>query len=192
MSPMLISEVLQTSETGTETPLGEMAGHGINMNKNHSFSRYFEEHGQIIGIMSIRPKTAYYQGIPRKFQKFDKFDYFFPEFQHIGEQAIYNKELYYDADPSEDSEVFGYIPRYAEYRYIQSTIHGDFRKTLEFWHLGRKFSNRPQLNEEFIVSDPSNRIFAVENSDENRIICQMWHNIKARRKMSYFGDPSFR
>lgn len=191
MSPMLISEVLQTSET-TSTPLGEMAGHGINMNKNHSFSRSFEEHGQVIGIMSIRPKTAYSQGIPRKYQKFDKFDYFWPEFQHIGEQAILNKEVWYSDTNAYKDSTFGYIPRYAEYRFIQNSIHGDFRDTLEFWHLSRKFSNMPVLNGDFITSDPSNRIFAVEESEEAHIICQLWHNIKARRKMSYFGDPSFR
>lgn len=192
MSPMLISEVLQTSESGTKTPLGEMAGHGLNLNQNHSFSRYFEEHGQIVGIMSIRPKTAYQQGLRRKWTKFDKFDYFWPEFQHIGEQEIKNKEIYYDETDGSNNETFGYIPRYSEYRFIDSSVHGDFRETLEFWHLGRKFNNRPQLNEQFIVSDPSNRIFAVQDEKYANIICQMWHNIKCRRKMSYFGDPSFR
>ena len=122
MSPVLISEVLQTSETDTQTPLGEMAGHGLNMNKNHAFNRFFEEHGQLIGIMSVMPKTAYSQGIPKKWQKFDKFEYFWPEFQHIGEQEILNKELFYNpANNAVNNEVFGYIPRYSEYRFIPNT-----------------------------------------------------------------------
>ena len=83
MSPVMISEVLQTSETDSTTPQGNMSGHGLNLGKNHSFSRFFEEHGYIIGIMSVMPKTAYQQGIPKHWLKFDKFDYFWPEFQHI-------------------------------------------------------------------------------------------------------------
>ena len=88
MSPVMISEVLQTSETSGTTPQGNMSGHGLNLGKNHSFSRFFEEHGNIIGIVSVMPKTAYQQGIPKHFSKFDKFDYFWPEFQHIGEQEV--------------------------------------------------------------------------------------------------------
>lgn len=194
MSPIMISEVLQTSETEL-TPQGNMAGHGVNFGKGKGFSKFFEEHGYLMAIVSVMPKTSYQQGIPRHFSKFDKFDYFWPEFQHIGEQEIKQKELmalgYGDNDPE---EVFGYIPRYSEYKYNPSTVHGDFKLTLDFWHLGRIFSytNPPKLNDAFIECEPSNRIFAVEDSDEDNIYCHMFHNIRAKRKMAYFGDPSFR
>ncbi len=191
MSPVLISEVLQTAATQESTPLAEMAGHGINVNKNHSFNKFFEEHGFVIGIMSVMPKTAYQQGLPRMFSKFNKFDYFWPEFQHIGEQEILNKEVMFDGSAG-DNQTFGYIPRYAEYKYSPSTVHGDFKETLDFWHLGRIFGNRPELNKDFIEADPSRRIFAVMDSPEQVLYCHVYHQITANRKMSYYGDPGFR
>lgn len=199
MSPVMISEVLQTSETAT-SPQANMAGHGLNVGKGGGFSKFVEEHGYIIGIMSVMPRTSYQQGIPRHFSKFDKFDYFWPEFQHIGEQEIKNKELIAMVAPPvvpgwDPEGTFGYIPRYAEYKYNPSTVHGDFKHTLDFWHMGRIFDheNPPVLNAEFIMADPTTRIFAVEGAPENgTLYCHMFHKITANRPMSYFGDPSFR
>lgn len=140
MSPMMISEVLQTSESQS-TPLAEMGGHGLNLGRNHSFKRRFEEHGYIIGIVSVMPKTAYQQGIPRHFSKFDKFDFAYPEFAHLGEQVIKNKELLVTDDLNHNNGTFGYIPRYSEYRYIPNTVHGEMATSLNFWHMGRIFEN---------------------------------------------------
>lgn len=189
MSPVMISEVLQTSQTDT-TPLADMAGHGLNLGKNGSIGKFCEEHGYIIGIMSVMPKTSYQQGIPRHFLKEDKFDFFWPEFQHIGEQEIWKAELY--AGTNEKKGTFGYIPRYSEYKYIPSSVHGYFKDSLNFWHMGRVFSSEPQLNSQFIQSDPTNRVFAVEDPTEHKLLCHVFHNIKAKRMMSYYGDPSFR
>lgn len=189
MSPIVISEVLQTSESA-ETAQANMAGHGLNVGNSGVISKFFEEHGYMIGITSIMPKTAYQQGIPRHWSKSDRFDHYWPEFEHIGEQEILNKEIYADPNTQLNNEVFGYIPRYAEYKFNSSTVHGDFRGTLEFWHMGRVFANRPQLNEDFINAKPTNRIFAVEDQpDYGTIYVHMFHNINAKRKMSYFSDP---
>lgn len=188
-APVTISEVLQTSsmdETYQNTPQGNMAGHGISVGANNSFSYRAEEHGYIIGIMSIMPKSAYQDGIPKHLLKFDKFDYFWPSFAHIGEQAIQNQELYVD-DDGENEETFGYTPRYAEYKFINSSVHGEFRTSLDFWHMGRKFVNRPYLNEEFINCDPTTRIFAVLDSET--VYCHLFHRIKAKRLMPYFATP---
>ena len=193
MSPVMISEVLQTSETAS-SPQANMAGHGINLGSNQGFSKFCEEHGYIIGIMSVMPKTAYQQGIPRHFSKFDKFDYFWPEFEHIGEQPILNKELMLSKiNPAKDNETFGYIPRYSEYKFNSSTVHGDLKTSLDFWHMGRIFdyADVPPLSQNFIECDPSNRIFAVTDSQEDNLIVQMFHNIEAKRLMSYYGSPSF-
>lgn len=196
MSPVMISEVLQTSKTENDSPQGNMAGHGINLGRNHNFSRFFEEHGYIIGIVSVMPKTAYQQGIPRHFSKFDKFDYYWPEFQHLGEQEIKYREVMTNVSLAghDPEDVFGYIPRYAEYKYNNSSVHGDFKATLDFWHLGRIFDpmNPPDLNQEFIECRPSHRIFAVEDSPEGTLYCQMFHKITANRRMAYFSDPSLR
>ena len=94
--PIVMSEVLNTSGTGVQ---GNMAGHGISVGSGFNVNRFFEEHGLVIGIMSVLPRTAYSQGLPRIFKKFDKFDYYFPEFANIGEQEIKGQELYWDTDP---------------------------------------------------------------------------------------------
>ena len=195
-TPVVISEVLQTGATGTDqsiisTPQGNMAGHGISVGRTNSFKRRFEEHGHIIGILSVIPKTAYEQGIERLWNKFDKFDLYWPEFANLGEQAILNKEIYaqFDANQPANNQTFGYQSRYAEYKYQQSSVHGDFRDTLNFWHMGRKFDALPALNESFVESDPTKRIFAVEDQTEDELYCQVYNRVSAVRPMPYFGTP---
>lgn len=196
-TPVMISEVLQTSGSPapdsplTETPLATMAGHGISVGSTHEFTRFFEEHGIVIGIMSVMPKTAYQQGTPRMFTKFDKFDYYFPEFAHLGEQEIKNKEIYTSGTQSYNEGTFGYTPRYAEYKYRESRVCGDFRDQLNYWHLGRIFASGPNLNDTFVHPDPStlNRIFAVQDDETQHLWCQVYHNIKAVRPMPKFGAP---
>lgn len=196
-TPVMISEVLQTSGSPapdsplTETPLGAMAGHGISVGSTHEFTRFFEEHGLVMGIMSVMPKTAYQQGTPRMFSKFDKFDYYFPEFAHLGEQEIKNKELYTTDDKTYNEGTFGYTPRYAEYKYRESRVCGDFRDQLNYWHLGRIFSSAPNLNSTFVhpKSATLNRIFAVQGDNTQHLWCQVYHNIKAVRPMPKFGTP---
>ena len=196
-TPVMISEVLQTSaafdvtpELST-TPLASMAGHGISVGSTHEFTRFFEEHGLVFGIMSVMPKTAYQQGTPRMFTKFDKFDYYFPEFAHLGEQEIKNKEIYTTNDQTYNEGTFGYTPRYAEYKYRESRVCGDFRDQLNYWHLGRIFSSAPNLNNTFIKPDIEslNRIFAVQDDNTQHLWCQIYHNIKAVRPMPKFGTP---
>lgn len=191
-APVVISEVLQNSATVTEaestSPQGNMAGHGIAVGGGTGFSYSVKEHGFIIGIKSVMPKTAYQQGFPKQFVKFDRFDYYWSQFAHIGEQPIYNKELYAQGLPVDD-EVFGYTPRYVEYKHIESTVHGDFKTSLDFWHMGRKFENLPLLNQEFIEADPTTRIFAVEDENQHKLWCHTFNQIKARRRMPFFGSP---
>lgn len=196
-SDVVISEVLQMSTSNaaaegeaTTTPQGNMAGHGISVGSNGGVNYYCEEHGYIMGIMSVMPITAYQQGVPKHFRKFDKFDYFWPSFAHLGEQPIYNWELYNDADDVDNDEVFGYLPRYSEYKFLSSTVHGDMRDTLDFWTMGRIFENRPALNTAFVYSDPTDRIFAVQDGSDY-LYAHVMHRVKARRKMPYFGTPNF-
>jgi len=189
-APIVISEVLQTSETAT-TPQGTMAGHGVSVGGKNMFSYKCREHGFIMGICTIMPKSAYQQGIDRFWTKFDKFDYFWKQFANIGEQAILNQELYV-ANDGLDDDVFGYTPRYAEYKYINDKVSGPFRSTLDEWHLGRIFSTRPTLSQNFVQLTPSelNRIFAVPGLSDQQFYVQMHHQVKARRPMPYFGTPT--
>jgi hypothetical protein len=191
-TPISISEVLQTSDAASETtPQGNMAGHGVSVGSSNYVSYKCEEHGYIMGLMTVMPKTAYQQGIPKHFQKFDKFEYFWPSFANIGEQPILNREVYADATDSLNDEVFGYTPRYAEYKYIPSTVHGEFRTTLDMWHMGRIFGSRPALNANFVEcqEDEVDRVFAVTTGDENLYV-YLHNHVKARRPMPYFGTPT--
>jgi len=191
-TPVTISEVLQTSDNASETtPQANMAGHGVAVGQSNKVSYFCEEHGFILGLMTVMPKTAYQQGLPKIFSKFDKFDYFWPSFQSIGEQPIYNQEIYYDTSDSQNEEVFGYTPRYAEYKYIPSSVHGEMRTSLNFWHMGRIFASRPSLNADFVECDNSEveRIFAV-NQDAENLYVYLHNHIKATRPMVYFGTPT--
>ena len=189
-TPVVISEVLNTSGTDGQLPQGNMAGHGIAVSGGKSGKYYAEEHGYIIGIMSVMPKTAYQQGIPRTFLKLDPLDYFWPSFANIGEQEVQNQELY--AWTANKEETFGYVPRYAEYKYMPSRVAGDFRTSLDYWHLGRIFDNEPTLSQEFITCSPQDaeRIFAVTDPDAQKLYCHVLNKIKAVRPMPKYGTPT--
>lgn len=186
--PISVSEVLQTSSTDKTSPQANMAGHGISAGINNGFKHYFEEHGYIIGIMSITPRSGYQQGVPRDFTKFDNMDFYFPEFAHLSEQEIKNQEVFLSADGDND-KTFGYTPRYAEYKYHQSEAHGDFRGNLSFWHLNRIFEGRPNLNTTFVECKPSNRVFATSETEDDKFWVQMYQDVKALRLMPKYGTP---
>lgn len=189
---MSISEVLQTSSTDGTSPQGTMAGHGISVTGGKDFTYRCEEWGWIISILSIRPKTAYMQGIPKHFSKFDRYDYYWHKFAFLGEEPVRNKELYYDPAKtlSENNDTFGYLPRYSDYRYLPSRVSGQMRDTLDFWHMARKFANAPALNEEFIQCNPDNRIFAVDMAEEDTIVAHVYHKIEAVRPLPKYGTPA--
>lgn len=184
---MVISEVLSTAET--EVPVGQMAGHGISVGGGKSFTYRAEEHGFIIGLINVQPVTAYQQGINRMFSREDRFDYYWPSFAHIGEQEVKNKEVFVD-DETYNEDTFGYVPRYAEYRYMSSRVSGEFRTSLAHWHLGRIFETPPALNRQFVASNPSTRIFAVQGGNDH-IYGHIFNNVRAVRKIPKFGTPSF-
>lgn len=187
--PVAVSEVLQTSSTDATSPQANMAGHGISAGVNNGFRHYFEEHGYVIGLMSIMPRTGYQQGVPRDFTKFDNMDFYFPEFAHLSEQEIKNQELYASNDPTYNEGTFGYTPRYAEYKYHESEAHGDFRGNMSFWHLNRIFTDKPNLNTKFVECNPSNRIFATSQTQDDKFWVQIYQDVKALRLMPKYGTP---
>lgn len=191
VQPLNIGEVLQTSETTSESPQGNPTGRAFSLSGASGFKRYFEEFGIVMGIMSVTPRTAYYQGIPKDWLKRDAVDFYFPEFAEIGEQEIQNQELY--AKSSDPTGTFGYAPRYSEYKYYPSEVHGDFRGSLEYWHLARKFDNPPQLNGTFVEvpENVADRAFPVEAgaTENQRLYCEIYHDVKAVRPMPKYGLP---
>lgn len=190
-SPVVISEVLNTTGEDAGLPQGNMAGHGVSVGSGKQGSYYCEEHGFIIGIMSVMPKTCYQQGIAKMFLKTDPFEYYWPSFANIGEQEVLNKEVYAFTGTA-GLDTFGYVPRYAEYRFLQSRVAGDFRNTLDYWHLGRIFAGPPMLNGAFVEMDPEDaeRIFAV-NDGTDYLYCHILNKIRAIRPIPRFGTPTF-
>ena len=188
-SPVVISEVLQTSETTENNALGTLGGRGVSVGNSNNFKRYFEEHGWIIGIMSIMPKSSYMQGLHRQFSRFEALDYAFPVFAHLGEQEVLLKEIYVSDDEEANETTFGYQERYAEYRFKPDVITGEFKTTLDFWHQGRVFSAPPALNQNFIECSPRYDIFSVTDETEHHFISQIYINCQAIRPLPRFGTP---
>lgn len=179
------SEVLQTSEG--ENPVGTLRGHGIGALKTRRFLRFFEEHGFVITLLLVRPIAMYIQGLPRMFSRETRFDYWQPQFEHIGQQPILNKELY--AAGQNGDEIFGYGNRYNEYRHHYNGVHGEFRNYYLDWHLGRQFSDTPVLNSDFLKCNPSNRIFAETTGNYDQLLVMAQNHIRTRRIISQNGDP---
>lgn len=192
-SSMSISEVLQTGETTVDSPQGNMAGHGISVIGGNGSGYRCEEWGYIISVMSIMPTTAYFQGLPRHFSRvIDRFQYPWPQFALLGEQPVLNKEVYLDeTDPAYNEGTFGYLPIYSDYRYNPSRVSGALRTSLDFWHMGRKFTTQPHLNSTFIACDPTKRIFAVDDPDVDEIVCHIYHKIRAVRPLPRYGNPGW-
>ena len=189
-SPVTISEVLNSTGLEGELPQGNMAGHAVSVTTGN-YGKYFaEEHGYIIGIMSVMPKTAYQNGIPKHFLKInDTYEFYWPEFANIGEQAIVNQEVHWEhADPN---GTFGYIPRYAEYKFINSRTAGDFTDSLSFWTMTRELTETVALNKEFIECSPTQDIFAVTDPTVDKLYAHVYHKIRAVRPMPFYGNPSF-
>lgn len=197
-TPIMISEVLSTyaqtssATTGgsTDRPMGDMAGHALGLGDGIGFQQSFDEHGIVLGLCRIIPKASYVQGLSRFWQKFDKFDHYFPQFANLGEQEVYNKEIFIKGDKTTDDQVFGYQQRYAEYKYSQNRIAGDFRDTLAHWELSRRFNDHALLNQSFIECTPDDRIFAITDSTEDKIWISLYHKVDALRPMPYHSNPT--
>lgn len=190
-NPIQISEVLNTA--GDTAVQGNMSGHGVSYENGNYGKYYCTEHGYVIGILSIMPKTAYQQGIPRHFLKFnDPTELGWPTFANLGEQEIANREVMAFRGII-GNDAFGYMARYMEYKNLPSRVCGDFRTTLDYWHMGRIFDTGtpPALNQSFVEADPTKRIFAVDTSEEDSLYCQLMHHITCIRALPVYGTPTF-
>ncbi|UDN67895.1 major capsid protein [robinz microvirus RP_175] len=176
------SEVLQTAE-GAD-PVGMLRGHGIGALRSNRFRRFFEEHGIVMSLMSVKPVTVYNQSMKRGWFRQVKEDYWQKELEHIGQQAVWNSEVYSaHADPF---GTFGYQDRYDEYRRQESSIGGEFRDILNYWHMARDFSAAPVLNGDFVTSNPTDRIYAAA-SPSHQLYVMAQNSVKVRRMLSKTG-----
>lgn len=187
-NPIIISEVLQTSATAVgSTAQGNLAGHGIGVSESFCGKYHAKEYGLIIGIMSVMPKPAYSQGINRQWLRRTKYDFFFPEFANLSEQAIEQAEIYAMDTLADNTKIFGYQGRYDEMRTKDNMVVGEMRTTFDYWHLCRQFSAAPELNEDFVKCVPDKRIFADEA--DPGLIVSFGNVIKAFRPLPVQAEP---
>lgn len=185
-SPVIISEVLQTSETAT-TPQGNLAGHGLAVSRSYVSKYRVKEYGLIMGIMSVMPKPVYFQGIDRQWLRRTRFDFYSPEFANLSEQAVERGEIYCTGTDSENRTVFGFQGRYDEMRFKRNMVVGEMRSTFDYWHLARYFSSAPQLNGTFVNCVPSKRIFA-DQADPGLMI-NFGNIVRAARPLPAQSEP---
>lgn len=187
-SAVIVSEVLQTSQTDT-TPQGTLAGHGLSASSNYVGKYKASEFGLVIGIMSVMPKPVYNsQGINRQWLRETRYDFYFPEFANLSEQAVEAGEIFVTTASSSTSEtILGYQGRYDEMRIKQNLICDDMRDTYDYWHLSRQFSSSPTLNQSFLECVPRKDIFAAPS--EPGLIISFGNLIKAFRPIPIQAEP---
>lgn len=187
-----VNPIAQTSATNDTSPQGNLSAYGVTAAKFHGFTKSFVEHGYIFGFVCARADLTYQQGINKMWLRSTVYDFYWPTFAHLGEQAIELREIYAQGSEA-DKTVFGYQERYAEYRYKPSQITGKFRSSvtggnLDVWHLSQFFKNAPTLNEEFIVENPPiERIIAVPSEPE--FLLDIGFRYTTVRPMPMFGTP---
>jgi hypothetical protein len=190
-NPINTTPIAQTSSTDATTPQGNLAAFGtVGVSKN-GFVKSFTEHGYIIGIASARADLTYQQGINKLWLRDERFDFYWPSFAHLGEQAVENREIYAQGTAADD-EVFGYQERYAELRYKPSLVTGAFRSdaaaSLDSWHLSQEFTDLPVLGETFITENPPiDRVVAVPSEPD--LILDMYFHLNCVRPLPMFGTP---
>lgn len=187
-----IGEVLQTSATDKTSPQGNMAGRGFGIGRSNQCTYRAEEHGYLFGIMSIIPEPYYYQGIDKEWTRQSRVDYYWPSFAHLGEQEIDKSELSVGTSGGETDtygKLFGYAPRYAEYKFSKNIITGLLRGSLANWTFTRKISD-PNLNAAFLEVPQVNNPFAVQDEETDKFIIWFSNDIRALRPMPFFGTPS--
>lgn len=189
--------VSQTSATETGSPLGNLAAFSTAYSGSSrvGFSKSFVEHGYVIGLVSARADLTYQQGLNRMWSRSTRQDFFWPKFQELGEQSVFNREIYVSGNDVVDDAVFGYQERYAEYRYKPSEIRGQFRSTyaesLDVWHVAEEFSDTPALNGEFIKSStPIARSLVVPDPSYPDLLFDCWFDYKHARPMTTYGVPA--
>ena len=196
-TPISINPIAQTSATnvtGGTTPQGNLAAYGVGLAVNHGFTYAATEHGYILGLVSVRADLTYQQGLNRMWSRSTRYDFYFPAFATLGEQAVLNKEIYC-LGTSQDNDVFGYQERWAEYRYKPSQITGLFRSTaagtLDAWHLAQRFTSLPTLNTTFISETPPvDRVVAIgAQANGKQFLFDAFFDIKQARPMPMYSVP---
>lgn len=189
-----VPQTQATGASGTTTVQGNLSATAVSSSSGKGFTKSFTEHTILLGLVMVRADLNYQQGLNRMWSRQTRYDFYWPAFSHIGEQAILNKEIYCKGvgTVTTDADTFGYAERYAEYRYKPNLITGKFRSTasgtLDMWHLAQKFTSLPTLSSTFIAeSPPIDRIVAVNTEPQFLLDC--FFNLKCARPMPTYSVP---
>lgn len=193
--PITVNQIVQQSATTSgSTPQGTPVGLSLTTDTHHDFVKSFTEHGFVLGLMVARYDHTYQQGLDRMWSRKDRFDYYWPVFANIGEQAIKNKEIYAQGNEKDD-EVFGYQEAWADYRYKPNRVTGEMRssyaQSLDVWHLADDYEALPSLSDSWIREDKSNvdRVLAVTSAVSNQLFCDVYVQNKTTRPMPLYSIP---
>lgn len=192
--PININQVLQTSQTSDQSPQGNPVGQSLTTDTHRDFVKSFVEHGFVIGVMVARYDHTYQQGLERFWSRRDRFDYYWPVFAHIGEQAVKNREIYAQGT-SADDEVFGYQEAWADYRYKPNRVSGEMRSSaplsLDVWHLADDYASQPYLSDSWIREDSAtvDRVLAVSSNNSAQLFCDIYVNNRTTRPMPVYSIP---
>lgn len=194
--PINVNQVIQQSGTGAgaDTPQGTVVGMSQTTDSNHDFMKSFTEHGYIIGVMVARYDHTYQQGIERHWSRKTRFDYYWPVFANIGEQAVLNKEIFAQGT-AKDDEVFGYQEAWSDYRYKPNRVTGEMRsayeQSLDVWHLADDYASLPSLSDSWIREDKNtvDRVLAVKSSVSDQLFADIYVSNRATRPMPLYSIP---
>lgn len=187
------SEVLQTSQTTTgseASPQGTITGHSLAVDASHPVRFYCQEWGFLFVMVNVQPIAQYQQGLPRDALYQTRYDYMWPLLSETGEQELYAAEVYGTEANVTSRKIFGFEPRYNHLRFGSKTVHGDFKTNLSSYHSGRIFTEEPNLGENFVTSDPTNRMFGVELNSVDPWWLRIEFNVKHVRRLPKWPTPS--
>jgi len=190
-----VPQTAQTGLTGGSSPLGTISAAGMAQGRV-GYKGSFTEHGHVIGLACVRNDKIYQNGIRRFWKRLTRYDYYYPVFAHLGEQSIFNYEIYSDGSAN-DALTFGYIPRWDEYRYNPSITSSYFRSTaatpLDAWHLAQNFTSLPALNGIFMNDDLratlQRNLAAGAAANGQQLLCDFFFKEIAARPLPMNGVP---
>lgn len=192
--PINVNQIVQQSQTTDQSPQGTPVGLSLTSDTHHDFKKSFVEHGFVIGVMCARYDHTYQQGLERFWSRRDRFDYYWPVFANLGEQAVKNREIYAQGTAVDD-EVFGYQEAWADYRYKPNRVTGEMRsaspQTLDSWHLADYYKTRPSLSDAWIREDSGNidRVIAVTSAITHQFFADIYISCRSTRPMPMYSIP---
>lgn len=194
--PLSMMQVPQTSETTNNSPLGNLAAYSHTVTSDRAFTKSFTEHGIIMGLLAVRQQHSYQQGLEKCFTMFRRYDFYWPQLAHLGEQPVLTREIFNTGDyQNNDDIVLGFNEAWYQYRYRQDTVAGYMRSgitgSLDIWHYADFYENAPTISEEFINETDTylRRTLAVTDNETHQFLITTLVKGTTTRPMPTFSIP---